>query len=198
MTEVILFHHAQGLTEGVRALADRLVAAGHTVHLPDLYDGVTFDSLEAGVEHAARIGFGELAQRGRAAAEPLPAQAVVVGISLGVLPAQLTAQTRVGVLGAVLAESCVPPEELGGPWPDAVAVQVHGMADDPFFAGEGDLDAARALVAAATDAELFLYPGDRHLFSDSSLASYDPEATEVMSQRVLAFLDRVSPGGAPG
>ena len=39
MAEVVLFHHLQGLTEGVRAFAGELRAGGHTVHTPDLFDG---------------------------------------------------------------------------------------------------------------------------------------------------------------
>ena len=67
-------------------------------------------------------------------------------------------------------------------------VQIHGMDADPFFVDEGDIDAARALVESAPDAELFLYPGDQHLFADSSLPSYDEEATTQLTERVLEFL----------
>ena len=191
MTQIVLFHHAQGLTDGVRAFAQTLTEAGHTVHTPDSYDGRTFPDLESGLGYAREVGFGVVAERGRAAAAELPADVVYLGISLGVMAAQPLAQQRPGCRGAVLIESCVPPEEFGGPWPEGVPVQVHGMDDDPVFAHEGDLDAARALVAAAPDAELFLYPGDRHLFEDSSLPTYDADATKLLTERVLAFLARV-------
>jgi dienelactone hydrolase len=49
MIEVVLFHHAQGLTPGVVAFADELRRAGHTVHTPDLFEGRTFGSIEAGM-----------------------------------------------------------------------------------------------------------------------------------------------------
>ena len=111
------------------------------------------------------------------------------GFSLGVLPAQKLAQTRPGARGALLFYSCVPASEFGAAWPDGVAVQVHGMDADPIFVGEGDVDAARALVAEAEDAELFLYPGDRHIFADSSLSSYDADAAALLVRRVLDFLD---------
>ena len=45
--------------------------------------------------------------------------------------------------------------------------------------------------SAADDAELFLYPGDQHYFADSSLPSYDADATKLLTQRVLEFLARV-------
>ncbi|GAA1409138.1 dienelactone hydrolase family protein [Catellatospora coxensis] len=190
MAEVLLFHHAQGLTDGLRAFADRLRQAGHTVHTPDSYDGNVFATLEEGLAYARETGFGEIVERGVRAADALPAELVYVGFSLGVMPAQRLAQTRPGAHGAVLLESCVPPSEFGGPWPAAVPVQVHGMDADPFFAGEGDIDAARTLVKEAADGELFVYPGDRHLFTDSSLPTYDAEAAALVTERILGFLAR--------
>ena len=190
MTEVVLFHHAQGLTPGVVAFADELRRAGHTVHTPDMFDGRTFGSIEEGMAYAEEIGFpDEILQRGAAAVEGLPAGLVYAGFSLGVLPAQKLAQTRPGARGALLFYACVPVSAFGPAWPDGVPVQVHGMDADPIFVGEGDIDAARELVAQAKDGELFLYPGDQHYFADSSLPSYDPEATALLTQRVLSFLD---------
>jgi len=188
MAEVVLFHHALGLTPGVVAFTDALRRAGHTVHTPDLYDGRTFATLEEGMAYAEEIGFGEVIERGVRAVEGLPAALVYAGFSLGVLPAQKLAQTRAGARGALLFYSCVPVSEFGTAWPVDVPVQVHGMDADPIFVGEGDIDAARALVAEATDAELFLYPGDQHYFADSSLPSYDAEAAALLSRRVLDFL----------
>lgn len=170
MAEVVLFHHAQGLTPGVRELADQMRAAGHTVHTPDSFDGRTFDTLDEGIEYAREVGFATVLDRAVQAAQELPADAVYVGISLGVMPAQQLTQTRPGARGAVFLESCAPVSEFGG-WPDGVPVQVHGMDADPFFSGEGDIEAARALVEEADDAELFVYPGDGHLFTDPSLVS---------------------------
>jgi dienelactone hydrolase len=188
MAEVVLFHHAQGLTPGVVAFADELRRAGHTVHTPDLFGGRTFGSIEEGIAYAEEIGFpDEVLARGASAVESLPAGVVYAGFSLGVLPAQKLAQTRPGARGALLFYSCVPAEFFGS-WPDGVPAQIHGMDADPVFVGEGDIDAARELVEQAKDVELFLYPGDRHYFADSSLPSYDPQAAAVATQRVLDFL----------
>jgi dienelactone hydrolase len=187
MTEVVLFHHIQGLTSGVTAFADELRRQGHTVHTPDLFDGRTFDSIEDGRSYAREIGFGEVGERGKRAVEGLPAELVYGGFSLGVVPAQELAQTRLGARGALLFHSCMPTSEFGAGWPDGVPVQVHAMDNDPLF-DEGDLEAARALVEEAEGAELFLYPGDQHLFADSSLSSYDPEAAALLTKRVLDFL----------
>ena len=188
MAEILLFHHAHGLTAGVLAFADDLRDAGHTEHTPDLYDGEVFHDLEAGVAHAQQVGFGTLIERGVAAADGLPDGLVYAGFSLGVLPAQALAQNRPGARGALLFHATVPVTEFGAAWPVGVPVQVHAMDADPWFVGDGDIDAAQALVAEADDAELFLYPGDQHLFADSSLPSYDAEATGLLRERVLAFL----------
>lgn len=192
MAEVLLFHHVQGLTPGVHAFAEQLRAAGHTVHTPDLFGGRTFATLEEGMAHVQDVGFAEVADRGVRAAGDLPEAVVNVGMSLGVVPAQQLTQTRPGARGAVLLHACLPVAEFGT-WPADVPVQVHGMDADPFFVGEGDVDAARALVAEVDRAELFLYPGDGHLFTDSSLESYDEAAATLLLGRVLAFLDALGP-----
>jgi dienelactone hydrolase len=188
MAEVLLFHHAQGLTPGVISFADTLRHAGHSVHTPDLFDGRTFDTLEKGMSFVEECGFGNIIERGVRTAEGLPAGLVYAGFSLGVLPAQMLAQTRAGARGALLFYSCVPVSEFGPSWPKGVPVQVHGMDADPIFVGEGDIEAARALVEEADEAELFLYPGDQHYFADSSLLSYDAQASALLIQRVLDFL----------
>ena len=194
MAEVVLFHHVQGLTSGVREFAGRLRAGGHTVHTPDLYGGETAASLDEGFAVANRITTEELDRRADEAVAALPPGLVYAGFSLGVVRAQRYAQTRAGARGALLYESCLPVtgEWAIGPWPDGVPVQVHGMDADPFFALEGDVDAARELVAAVGPAlgELFTYPGNQHLFTDSSLPSYDKEATALVIERSTALLDR--------
>jgi dienelactone hydrolase len=162
MAEVLLFHHALGRTPGVLAFADELRRAGHTVHAPDLFDGRTFDTIDAGMAHVGEIGFREVIAR-----------------------------------GALLCYSCVPTSVFGPSWPADVPVQVHGMDADPLFVSEGDLEAARALVASGAPAELFLYPGDQHYFADSSLPSYRPDAAALLMQRVLAFLGTPPTGLTP-
>jgi dienelactone hydrolase len=188
MAEIVLYHHAQGLTTGVEAFASELRQAGHTVHVPDLYEGHVFDTLDEGLAYMRETGFGTIRERAIAAAEPLSGALVYAGFSLGVMPAQELAQTRPGAKGALLFYSCAPVSEFGDGWPDGVPAQIHGMDADPFFADEGDLDAARDLVGSAEQAELFLYPGKEHLFADSSLPSYDQPAASLLMRRVLDFL----------
>jgi dienelactone hydrolase len=191
MAEVVLFHHAQGLTPGVAEFAEDLRRAGHTVHAPDLYDSRTFATLEEGLAYAEEVGFDEVTERGIQAAEALPTELVYAGFSLGLGPAQRLAQTRPGARGALLFYACLPVSEFGPSWPAGVPVQIHAMESDPEFDNGWDLPAAQALVEEAEDGELFLYPGDQHLFADSSLPSYDADAAALLGQRVLNFLDRI-------
>ena len=191
MAEVLMFHHAQGRTPGVLAFADELRKAGHTVHTPDLYNGRTFDILSEGVDHARTVGFGTIIELGTNVAEKLPHDLVYIGFSLGVLPAQKLAQTRPAARGALFLHSCIRVAEFGGSWPDTVPVQIHSMDADPSFVDEGDIDAARELVAMAKNAQLFLYPGNGHLFADSSLPDYDAHAAALLTTRVLDFLKSV-------
>jgi dienelactone hydrolase len=183
VAEVLLFHHSQGLTAGCLALADELRAAGHVVHAPDLYDGRTFAELAEGVAYAEEVGFDAIVERGRLAAVSLPSELVYLGLSLGVMPAQKLAQTRPGARGAVLVHGAVSSAYFG-PWPEGVPLQLHTMEDDEL----GDADIARELAGEIEGAELFLYPGDRHLFTDRSLAAYDEEAAALVKERVLRFL----------
>ena len=186
MAEVVLYHHVQGLTEGVQSFADELRQAGHTVFAPDLFDGRTFDTIEEGMAFAREAGFDTLAERGVAAAEGTRPDVVYAGFSFGVAVAQQLAQTRPGARGAVLMYSCLPVSEFGAAWPEGVPVQVHGKEGDPFFAE--DLEAAQELTESTDRAELFLYAGDEHLFADSSLPAYDATAAALLKERVLAFL----------
>ncbi|MGO4597000.1 dienelactone hydrolase family protein [Terrabacter sp. 2RAF25] len=191
MADVLLFHHALGQTPGFLAFADALRAAGHTVHAPDLYAGKTFATLDEGMANARSIGFQQLQDQGVAAADGLPDDLVYAGFSLGVMPAQRLAQTRPGARGAVLLDSAIPLGEFAADWPAGVPVQVHGGEGDEFFMDEGDVDAARQIVDAAADGELFTYGGCGHLFADSSAPAHDADAAALVQQRVLDFLGRV-------
>jgi dienelactone hydrolase len=185
MAEVLLFHHVHGLTDGCLAFAEELRAAGHVVHAPDLYDGKTFAELDEGMAYAREVGFDTIVERGRLAADSLPTELVYGGFSLGAVPAQMLAQTRPGASGALLFHAAIPTSEFGGPWPQGVPLQIHTMEDDEL----GDVDVAHELVAEVEGAELFLYPGDRHLFTDRSLPDYDEGAARLVTERVLSFLE---------
>ena len=195
MAEVVLFHHVLGLTDGVREFAEELRVGGHTVHTPDLFDGERAATLEDGIALAGRIGDETIDARANEAVAGLPQGLVYGGFSLGGASAQRLAQTRPGARGALLYESFVSLTAAWafGPWPDGLPAQVHGMDKDPYFALEGDLDAARELAGLIGPelAQVFTYPGDEHLFTDSSLPSYDAAATALVLGRSREFLDRL-------
>ena len=190
MANVLMFHHVLGLTPGMDAFADVLREAGHTVTVPDLFDGRTFLELNDGMAYAEEIGFQELEDAGVRIAGRFPPGMVYVGFSLGVLPAQRLAQTRPGARGAVLVSSCVPLGVFADSWPAGVPVQIHGMDKDPIFVDEGDLAAAENMVETTAEAQLFLYPGSSHLFADISLDDYDETAAPALTARVLELLAR--------
>ncbi len=193
MATILLFHHALGQTPGFLGFAEHLRRAGHTVHTPDLYDGLVFDDLDAGVAHAESLTMERLITQGVAAADELapqgsvPPPLAVAGFSLGTLPAQAIAQRRSDVRAALLYHGGLPSEVFGGAWPQQVAVQIHVMQDDPWR----DVDENQALIDEATDGELFVYPGDRHLFADPSTPDHDPVAARLLLERSLDLLNRL-------
>ncbi|MGI3784577.1 MAG: dienelactone hydrolase family protein [Janthinobacterium lividum] len=190
MAEMVLFHHVLGRTAGMEALAERLRSEGHTVHLPDLFDGHVFADREAGRAYADEVGFDTIVERGRLVGEALPRELVYAGVSLGALPAQLLAQTRLGARAALLISAAFDPSELSAPWPAGVPVQVHLVEGDPLLEA-GDLDAARSIVDAVPEALLFLYPGSTHLFTESTSDDHDAAATNLLLERVTELLARL-------
>jgi dienelactone hydrolase len=168
----------------VRAFADELRGAGHTVHMPDLYDGRTFATIDEGMGYSEEIG-GPMAivERARAAVEELPSEVCYIGFSLGVLPAQSLAQTRRGAHGAVLCYASLPLGQWGENWPERwpedVRLQLH------ILDGDEDFEFAQGLAATVPGAQLFVYPGSEHYF-----AEHDEHASSLLMQRVLTFLGR--------
>jgi dienelactone hydrolase len=182
VADVVLFHHALGLTKPLREFAAALRGAGHTVHTPDLFDGQTFDTIEDGMAYSEEIG-GPMAivDRARVAVDELPNEVVYVGFSLGVMPAQSLAQTRPHARGAVLCYAALPLGRWGDnwpeTWPEGVRLQLH------ILEGDEDFEIAQGLAATAPRAELFVYSGTEHYF-----AEHDHRAAALLTERVLAFL----------
>ena len=197
MAEVVLFHSVLGLRPGVIAAADRLRAAGHTIHTPDLFDGEVFDDLDDGQRKEEALGYQEIARRAKEAVAELPAGLVFAGFSLGAVHAELLAASRSGALGAVLMHGAVPMESLSEffgveRWSEGVPVQVHYAALDPWVEADEEVvplgDDVRGAGAAF---EAHAYPCSGHLFADPALPEYDRASSEAMWERVLAFLDRI-------
>jgi dienelactone hydrolase len=195
MAEIVLFHSALGLRPGVASAADRLREAGHSVHVPDFYDGEVFEDLDDGLRKRDELGVAEILRRAREAVARLPAGLVFVGFSLGNDPAELLAAERPGARGALLMHGAVPIEafsEFGVErWPEGVPVQVHYAAEDPWVEAEEVAALGDAVRGAGASFEEHSYPGSGHLFADPGLPEYDRASSEAMWRRALTFLDRV-------
>jgi dienelactone hydrolase len=195
MAEIVLFHSALGLRPGVASAADRLREAGHSVHVPDFYDGEVFEDLDDGLRKRDELGVAEILRRAREAVARLPAGLVFAGFSLGNDPAELLAAERPGARGALLMHGAVPIEafsEFGVErWPEGVPVQVHYAAEDPWVEAEEVAALGDVVRGAGAIFEEHSYPGSGHLFADPDLQEYDRASSEAMWRRALAFLDRV-------
>jgi dienelactone hydrolase len=199
MVDIVVFHSVLGPRAGVTDAADRLRAAGHTVHTPDLYRGeARFDTYDPAMAYQDSIGFQELLRRAADDVAHLPSRLVYMGFSAGGVPAEWLAATRPGALACVLLHAALPLRVLElSTWPAPVPVQVHFMRDDPFR-DQAEIDGMAVDVrAAGAGFELFEYPGAGHLFTDPSLPTeYDSAATETLWSRVLALLDGLGSSGA--
>ena len=193
MNTLILYHHAQGLTDGVREFGARLARPGLVVIAPDLYEGATFDSLEDGVNHAETIGFENLLDRAAEPAAEITGPKIYAGFSLGALAAHKLAQTTEGAAGALLyAHADVPLDTFAPSWPSDVPLQIHVGSDDPFL----DRSIVESFVAGVDDgtsAELFAYDDAGHLFCDSTIEGYNQAATDLLVSRSCQLLDEVNP-----
>jgi dienelactone hydrolase len=197
MAEVVVFHSVLGLRPGVLGAADRMRAAGHTVHTPDLFEGEVFDDIDDGMRKEESLGYREIARRTEEAVTGLPAGLVFAGFSMGISYAEWLTASRPGALGAVLMHGAVPVEALTEyfgveRWPAGVPVQVHYAVDDPWVEVEQEVvPLGEDVRGAGAEFEEYVYPGSAHLFADPDLAEYDRASSEAMWERVIAFLDRI-------
>ncbi len=189
MASVVLFHSVLGLRPVELAAAERLRAAGHSVAAPDLYDGAIADTIDHGMKLMEEIGWDRICQRARAALADLPASTVLVGFSMGC-----------GVVGAVLPERPetraalllhAPAELRGVKNVPGFRAQLHIGEHDDFWTREDLRRWQMAAELAGTAAELFIYPGAGHFYTDPSLADYNAAAAEETWERMLRFLGAV-------
>jgi dienelactone hydrolase len=194
--EIVLFHSLLGLRRAVLQWAERLRAAGHTVHTPDLYDGEVFDEMAAAARKIQAFGgFDELLARSQAAVSGLPCELVYAGFSNGGVCAELLAATRTGARGAILMHAPLPIRDLGWKiWPATVPVQVHFAEKDPLRSQQV-IDALSARVRdSGANFQQCDYPGSGHLFADLDWPGYSEAASELMWERMLEFLARLAAG----
>lgn len=186
MAAILLIHSVRGLREVERAAAGRLRAAGHHVVTPDLFDGETADSVEAGVAIEERLWPEPLLGRAAAAADTLGPEAVLAGFSMGASVAAELWATRPGAAGILLLHGlgAVPAAARPG-----TPVEAH-LADPDAFAPEDEIAAWRAAAESAGLAPaIHRYPGAGHLFTDPTIPDHDAEAAALLWRRATTFLD---------
>jgi len=188
MAEILIFHHAGGLTPGVHGFADALRAAGHMVHTPDLFEGRTFADVADGVAYAQSLGEGTFAERAAALTADMPTDLVYAGMSMGCARAAEQVLTRPGARGAVFLYGAVDPGWWDAEWPAGVPAQAHQTEDDPWR----EIEAEEGFLTGVPDGELFVYEGGGHLFVDADSRDYDAEAAALVTERVLDFLAQLS------
>jgi dienelactone hydrolase len=195
MSEIVLLHSVLGVRDGVLEGAERLRAAGHVVHVPDLYGGTVFDDYAEATRFVDSFGsYPELMRRSAEAVDGLRSDLLYAGFSNGGGCSTFLAATRPGARGLLSMHAATPLGVLGlaTPWPASVPVQVHYGKDDPFRPQEW-VDAFAADVrGSGAGYEFVEYPVKGHLFTDRSLpAEYDEASAEQLWTRALEFVERV-------
>ncbi|MBW5424135.1 dienelactone hydrolase [Streptomyces sp. BG9H] len=185
---IMLFHSTYGLRPAVRAAADRLRAAGHEVWTPDLFDGRTFDDVEAGMAHQDEIGKDELLKRAILAAAPYSERGLVyAGFSLGAATAQTLALGDEKARGLLLLHGTSDIAENVSV--DGLPVQLHVAEPDPFETDDWLSAWYLRMGRAGADVEIYRYPGAGHLYTDPDLDDHDAEAAETTWRTALGFLE---------
>ncbi|MEU6081962.1 dienelactone hydrolase family protein [Streptomyces sp. NPDC047108] len=188
---IVLFHSAYGLRPAVHAAADRLRAAGHEVHVPDLYDGRTAETVEEGMEIKDEIGQHELLKRAITASAPLSDRGLVyAGLSLGGSIAQNLALADGKARGLLLLHGTSDLAESATA--DELPVQLHVADPDPFEPDDWLNAWYLRMRRAGAEVEVFRYAGAGHLYTDPELPDYDAEAAEATWSVALGFLDELA------
>lgn len=184
MAQIVLFHHSQGLTEGLRFLARRLEAVGHRVHTPDFFSGKVFSRPDEGLAFAGMVGHDAMEELAKRTAREHKGVDTVIGFSLGAFAAQLLAQEVRSVQRCVLVGGALDPRELQGDWRHGVALSIH-LAQPDDWINHDDLD---ALIKRAHQAEVHTYRGVGHMFADPSHPDYDADAADLFEERLVDWL----------
>ncbi|MEU4498182.1 dienelactone hydrolase family protein [Streptomyces sp. NPDC023998] len=190
---IMLFHSVYGLRPAVRAAADRLREAGHQVHVPDLFEGQTVESVEEGRELKDKIGNEELLRRAILAASPYSDRGLVyAGFSLGGSIAQNLAMGDEKARGLLLVHGTSDIAE--GASVDELPVQLHVADPDPFEPHDWLSAWYLQMQRAGADVEVYRYPGAGHLYTDPELPDYDEAAAEQTWRVALGFLSTLEQG----
>ena len=182
MTELILFHHVQGLTT-TSAISRTSCGPPATRCTSPTCSRADVRDDRRRHRHVQESGSTRSCS-GAASRRRLPDELVYIGISLGGSPPSCSprrARER-GPPCSCTRRSRHPSSAARGP-PTCRPRSTSSERDPEVLPPNGDLEAARALAAAEERVELFLYPAETHLFKD-----YDEADAARLKERVLAFL----------
>ncbi|AYG83465.1 hypothetical protein DWB77_05661 [Streptomyces hundungensis] len=189
---IMLFHSVHGMRPAVREAAERLRAAGHEVHVPDLYEGRTAETAEEGARLKDEIGKEELLKRAVLAAAPYSERGLVyAGFSLGGSIAQTLALGDEKARGLLLFHGTSDMAENTAV--DELPVQLHVADPDPFESADWLNSWYLQMRRAGADVEIYRYPGAGHLYTDPGLPDYDEASAELTWRTALGFLDSLAP-----
>ncbi len=187
MAEIVLFHHVRGLTDGVLTFAETLREAGHSVHTPGLFGGLTFATTEEGSAFVESQGRTTFVTRVAEVSSLYPSDVVYGGMSFGGACAAQCVLRRPGAKGGFFLYGAIAPSWWGATWPDGVPSQVHVAEHDSWREPEAEEEYA----AAVPGGEIFVYPASGHLFAEVGSDDYDGPSAALMTERVLEFLSRL-------
>jgi dienelactone hydrolase len=182
----VLLHSTYGPRPAVHSAAERLRAAGHEVHVPDLFDGRVVDSVEEGRKIRDEIGNEELLRRAIVAAAPYSeAGLVYAGFSMGGALAQNLALGDEKARGLLLLHGT---SDIADDAATDIPVQLHVADPDPFEPDDWLNAWYLRMRRAGADVEVFRYRGAGHLFTDPGLPDHDEQAAERTWSVALDFL----------
>lgn len=188
MVHVVFFHSVLGLRSAELLGAERLRRAGHDVATPDLFDGATASSIDAGFGLLDEIGWGTVVRRARRALADLPEDTALLGVSMGTGVVSDVWAERPATAAVVLLHAAA---EIPGGARAGLRVQLHAAEPDEF-APAGRVAALRQAAGdIGVDLEVFRYPGAGHFYTDRELGDHDPAAAELTWRRVLRFLGEI-------
>lgn len=193
--QIALFHSDLGVRQGITQAAERLRVAGHDVRVIDQYDGRTFNDHDTASAYVDEVGFPALMQRALDAVADLPDGFVATGFSNGGGMAEHVALHR-NLAGVIMLSGTLPLRMLGAErWPAGLPAQIHYATDDPLRVQDWVDSVAASVRQAGGQLDFFEYPGTGHLFTDPSLPDdYDPDATDLLFDRLLSFLAALEGG----
>jgi len=189
---VVVIQEWWGVQGQIKAVCDRLAAAGFTALAPDLYDGkvVPYHDKAAAAEAMNSLDFkAATSEAVRGAAQYLKARGGKVGITGFCMGGAVTALAAVHVpeLDAAVCFYGLPPENAFAPKDIRVPFQGHFARDDDWVTPAAVDELEKKLKAAGKKHEIYRYDGHHAFMNSDRKEVYSDEAAKLAWDRCLAF-----------